>query len=424
MGKDSRVMNRWLVVLGAVLIQLCLGAIYAWSVFTPSLVEAGWSKAQTQAVFSAGLASFAGVMFLVGWLLPKLSLRGRAVIGALALGAGYTLAGLISPTSFPVLFVCIGLLGGAGIGLAYVVPIAIGMQWFPDKKGLITGLAVAGFGFGAMGWVKLAGSWGHLIETMGLGTTFVVYGVVFAAACLVGSIWMVKPPEGWQPEGWTPPAPTGSSGPVAGSVDYTMGQMLKHPQAYMIFVCFMCGAAAGLMTIGLMKLFPKEALVAAGYDTAAASAIAGTAMAVFFSLANGIGRIAWGAISDSLGHKTSVLLMLAIQGVIVLAFPYLAGNRVLLYAGATLIGFNFGGNFALFPIATADTFGKKWLAQNYGFIFLSYGVGGIFGPILGGKLGDAGNFPLAFSICGVLCLVAAGIAMMVRPPVHAAVETA
>ncbi len=416
---QPKVMNRWLVVVGAILIQLCLGAIYAWSVFTAPLDEAGWTKAQTQAPFAAGLASFAGVMFLVGMFLPKVSLRMRAVAGAILLGVGYVLAGLLGPTDPTMVFICIGLIGGAGIGLAYVVPIAVGMAWFPDKKGLITGLAVAGFGFGAMLWVKLAGAWGHLIENMGLGQTFMVYGVIFTAACLIGAIWMVKPPEGWIPAGYTPPeaAPDGTA--AAGSVDYTLKQMLAKPQAYMIFLCFLFGAAAGLMSIGLMKLFPGEALEANGIEAAEASAIAGTAMAVFFSLANGLGRIAWGAISDKLGYKASVFLMLATQGVFVIVFQWVAGTEHLLYLFAALIGFNFGGNFALFPVATADTFGKKFIAQNYGFIFLSYGVGGIFGPILGGKLGDMERFPLAFTICGGLCLVAAVIAALIRPPKHA-----
>ncbi len=415
-----KAMDRRLVIAGALLIQLCLGAIYAWSVFTPSLREAGWSRAQTQGVFSAGLASFAVVMFLVGWLLPAISLRLRAALGAIALGAGYALAGLVGPASFPVLFTLIGLLGGAGIGLAYVVPIAVGMQWFPDRKGLITGLSVAGFGFGAMGWVKIAGAWGHLIEALGLGPTFLIYGVIFAAVCLIGSIWMVEPPAGWKPPGWDPP-PSGAGGSAApGTVDCTMGRMLAHPQAHMIFWCFVFASAAGLMTIGLMKLFPQEALAASGLDPSAASAVAGTAMAIFFSLGNGGGRIAWGALSDRLGHKRSIVSMLAAQGAIVICFQWMAGVESLLYLGALLIGFNFGGNFALFPIATAETFGKKHVTQNYGFIFLSYGIGGILGPILGGKLGDAGSFPIAFTICGALCLVAAAIMLAVKPPRPAA----
>ena len=403
-----------MVVIGAVLIQLCLGAIYAWSVFTKPLVEAGWTKAQTQGVFAAGLATFAVIMVLAGRLMPKLGPRTVAMAGGVVLGLGYILGGLIGKTDFTGLLILIGIVGGAGIGLAYVVPIAVGMRWFPDKKGLITGLAVAGFGFGALLWVKLAGSWGQLLASQGLSTTFVIYGIVFLICVVIGGIWMKFPPEGWKPEGWTSPEETSSK--ATGSVNFTSYQMLKTPQYYMILFTFIFGASAGLMSIGLMKLFPMAALKANGYGVAAASAIAGTAMAVFYSLANGFGRIAWGAISDKIGRKLSIILMMSIQGIVVIAFQKMAGTPALLYLGAALIGFNFGGNFALFPTITADTFGTKFVGQNYGWIFLAYGIGGIFGPILGGKLGDLNQFPLAFTICGILCLIAAGIIAMVKPP--------
>ncbi len=496
---EGKIMNRWLVVLGAVLIQLCLGAIYAWSVFTPALqadspgdvaalygaeqlgieqseyeqmeqelegprsrmkkvsaqlagaVEEeakeklkatqgeiageidtvvqkhvpadqlneksyGFSNAATQGIFSAGLAAFAVVMVIAGRLMPKLGPRTLAVSGGVVLGAGYVLAGLFGGKSFPLLFTFIGLVGGAGIGLGYVVPIAVGVKWFPDKKGMITGLAVAGFGFGALLWVKLAGTWGHLIANVGLSATFIIYGIAFFLACLIGSVWMKNPAEGWLPKGYKPPEVGKDGKPAAGVVDMPTGEMLRKPQFYMIFLCFVFGAGAGLMTIGLMKAFPMKAMMTGGLDWKEASAAAGLAMAVFFSLANGIGRIAWGTMSDKLGRKASIFIMLATQGVIVIAFQKMAGTPVLLYVGAALIGFNFGGNFALFPTITADTFGTKYLAQNYGWVFLSYGVGGIFGPLLGGKLGDLGNFPLAFTICGALCLVAAAIIAMVKPP--------
>ncbi len=412
---NGNLKNRWFVVLGAILIQLCLGAIYAWSVFTPSLVEADWTKAQTQAVFAAGLALFAIVMVIAGRLLPKWGPRKLAFSGGIVLGLGYLLAGLFGGTNFWSIFFFIGIIGGSGIGLAYVVPIAVGMRWFPDKKGLITGLAVAGFGFGAMLWVKLAGAWGNLIGDLGLSTTFTIYGVVFFATVMIGGIWMVFPPAGWKPEGWTPPEES-KDNKVTKVADLGSTQMLKTPQYYMILLTFAFGASAGLMSIGLMKLFPMQALTASGLSPAAASGIAGTAMAVFFSLANGFGRIAWGAISDKLGRRNSIMIMMATQGIAVILFQWMAGTPALLYLGATLIGFNFGGNFALFPTITADTFGAKFIGQNYGWVFLAYGIGGIFGPILGGKLGDLGNFPLAFTICGILCLVAAGIISMVKPP--------
>jgi OFA family oxalate/formate antiporter-like MFS transporter len=279
---------------------------------------------------------------------------------------------------------------------------------------------VAGFGFGATLWMTLADSLGalgggHFLKSFGLDTTWIIYGFAYAVACLIGSIWMAWPPEGWKPEGWNPPAAAPGKAPVAGSLEFTSSEMLATPQFYMILLTFACGASAGLMSIGLMKLFPMQALQANGIDQATASGIATMAMGVCFALANGLGRIIWGMLSDKIGRKLSIIVMSATQGIFVLAFQWMAGTPATLYLFAILIGFNFGGNFALFPSITADTFGSKFVGQNYGWVFLAYAIGGIFGPILGGKLGDMGNFPLAFTICGVLCLAAAGIIAAVKP---------
>lgn len=412
---EKRVMNRWLAVLGAVLMQLALGAIYAWSVFTPSLTQAGWTKFQTQVVFSIGLVTFAVSMVWAGKKLAQWGPMKLSFMSAIVLGGGYALAGLVGGTSFPALCLFIGLIGGAGIGLGYVVPIAVGMRWFPDKKGFITGLAVAGFGFGAMAWVKLAGAWGNLIGSIGLSGTFSLYGLLFCLMIAIGAIWMRFPPEGWVPEGYHPET-NAAAAEEANEENFSIAEMLRTPQFYLIFATFAFSAAAGLMSIGLMKLYPMEALQGSGYSMAESSAIAGTAMAVFFSLANGLGRIIWGTASDKLGRKKSILLMTSIQGITLFLFTMMAGNQFLLYLGATIIGFNFGGNFALFPTITADTFGTKNVGQNYPYIFLSYGVGGLGGPMLGGQLGDMGNFPLAFFICGVSCLMGAIAIFMLRKP--------
>jgi OFA family oxalate/formate antiporter-like MFS transporter len=321
-------------------------------------------------------------------------------------------AGLDGGTNFWIVLVGVGLIGGTGIGLAYVVPIAVGMRWFPDHKGLITGAAVAGFGFGALGWVKLAGEWGNLIEDTGLGATFVAYGVAFAVLVLVGATAMTMPPPGWAPPGFVPP-PTAAG---SGGETFTPREMLRTPQFHLISLTFAVSAGAGLMAIGLMKLYPIEALTDNGVAEAEASAIAGTAMAVFFSLANGIGRMVWGSLSDRLGRKRSVVAMAASQGAFLLAFTSMAGHEYSLYLGAALIGFNYGGNFALFPALTADEFGDEAVGRNYPWVFLSYGAGGIIFPILGGWLGDLGNFPLAFAICGVACLVGAVASFLVFPP--------
>jgi OFA family oxalate/formate antiporter-like MFS transporter len=406
-------MNRWLVVVGAVVIQLCLGAIYAWSVFTPALKDAGFSTAQTQAIFSVGLATFAFVMILAGRWQQKVGPMPVAMLGGVVLGIGYILGSFVG-LSFIGLLLTIGFIGGAGIGLAYVVPIAVGVKWFPDKKGLITGLAVAGFGFGALIWVKLGGSWGHLIENLGVSGVFRLYGIVFLAAVVLGSLVMKNPPQGWLPRGYVPPAPKSGS---MGSLDFASGQMLRKPQFYQLWVMFIFGAMAGLMVIGTIKLFGIDALQGAGRTEAEASAIAGTAMAVFYSLANGIGRIAWGAISDGIGRKAALTIMMAIQGVVMLVFYFMGGTVALLYLGAALIGFNFGGNFALFPAATADFFGSKNIGANYGWVFTAYGFGGIFGPMLGGVVRDqTSSFLYAFVIGGVACLIAALLGLLLKAP--------
>jgi OFA family oxalate/formate antiporter-like MFS transporter len=411
--ENKKVMNRGLVVLGAILIQLALGAIYAWSVFTPSLVKADWTKQDTQWIFAVGLVSFAIIMVYAGKKIGTWGPQRLSLIGGILLGLGYLLAGLVGGTNFWLLLILIGLVGGAGIGFAYVVPIAVGMRWFPDKKGMITGLAVAGFGFGAMLWVKLADTWGNLIANFGLSSTFMIYGIAFALMVVIGALWMKFPPAEWKPAGFE--AKQASAVQAKDVQEFTSNEMLGKIQFYLIFLTFVFSAGAGLMSIGLMKLYPMEALQNAGMSAVQASAVAGTAMAVFFSLANGLGRIIWGLVSDKLGRKNSIIIMTATQGILVILFTYMAGTEILLYLGAALIGFNFGGNFALFPTITADTFGAKNVGQNYPFVFLAYGVGGILGPILGGKMGDLGNFALAFTISGIAVLIGTILILIVRP---------
>ncbi|MCX7426565.1 MAG: OFA family MFS transporter [Planctomycetia bacterium] len=437
---NERVMNRWLVVWGAILIQFCLGAIYAWSAFTADITKKiadgglyGFTTQQAQWVFSAGLATFAVVMVLAGRLQAKIGPRPIAVAGGLVLGLGYILGGFFGQT-FPGQLVCIGFIGGAGIGLAYVVPIAVGVKWFPDKKGMVTGLAVAGFGFGATLWIKLAGSWfGGLLNTTavfglpGVQSVFVIYGIVFLVCVLLGSIVMVNPPAGYKPAGWEPPAP-GATGKATGAIDLTSGEMLASPLFYMLWLMFVGSGLAGLMVIGCIKLFGIDALKASGAVSGenalvAAGVIAETAGAAL-AILNGLGRIAWGMISDVIGRKISLLLMCLAQGVTMLVFYQVGGFYWGLVIGACVIGFNFGGNFALFPAATADFFGNKNVGTNYGWVFLAYGVAGIAGPQVAGYFRDAAKgagvsaWFTPFMIAAVACFIAAGLALVLKSPSH------
>jgi OFA family oxalate/formate antiporter-like MFS transporter len=430
------VMNRWIVVIGGILIQLCLGAIYAWSAFTKPLANEpyGFSGKESQWVFALGLASFAVFMALIAsrWQ-AKAGPRIVALAGGLVMGLGYVIAGL-SGTNYWGILLGIGLIGGAGIGLAYVCPIACLVKWFPDKKGLITGLAVAGFGFGALIWVKLTQGFrfGEYVNlTPGweglygmewtVNQVWLLYGILFAALVGIGSLVMVNPPDGWQPAGWSPP----EAGSVkdTGSTNYRPGKMVATPQFWGLFFTFLFGATAGLMVIGVIERFANDKLTATGISAEQAAVIAGTAMGLFLALLNGFGRIAWGWISDFTGRRNAIILMSTAQGIMMILFFWVGGTEVGLYIGAAIIGFNFGGNFALFPASTADFFGNRNVGTNYPLVFLSYGLGGIVGPLLGGFMrdlgqqsGDVSMWMWAFIPAGFACFIGALIMIAMRPP--------
>jgi MFS family permease len=353
-----------------------------------------------------------------------------AAMGGLLLGLGFVLGGFFGST-FWAQFLFIGIVAGAGIGLGYVVPIAVGVKWFPDRKGMITGLAVAGFGFGATIWVKLAGSWfGGLLnhaEVFGLPpvqSVFVIYGILFTLLVLLGSMVMVNPPEGYQPAGWRPEQAAAAQ--ALGGAGFEPAQMLRTPQFYSVWLVFLSSAIAGLMVIYCIQLFGVDALEFRGVENALV--VSGTAMA-WYAIFNGLGRILWGMISDRIGRKASIIAMSLLQGLIMLATYHGFINFGLafgLIAAASLIGFNYGGIFALFPAITADWFGNREVGRNYGWVFTAYGMAGIAGPLLAGVFKDAasaGTSPVGwmtpFLVAGIACLCGGLVMLFTQPPAAA-----
>lgn len=431
--KGIKITNRWLVVIGAILIQLALGAIYAWSVFTRLLTTQdgiyGFSASEAAWVFSAGLATFAVVMVFAGKWQAKSGPTVVAFTGGLVLGLGYILGGFFGETFWAQLFF-IGIMGGAGIGLAYVVPIAVGVKWFPDKKGMVTGLAVAGFGFGATIWVKLADTWfggllhtSHIFGLPPVQSVFVIYGLIFTALVLLGSTVMVNPPDGYKPEGWVPPVRTAKQ--AFGCVDFNSKEMLKTSQFYSVWLVFIFSALSGLMVIYCIKLFGIDALKYNGIDASQAAIIGGTAMA-WYAIFNGLGRILWGMVSDRTGRKNAIIYMTLFQGIIMLMTYHVFinfGFQFGFIVAACVIGFNFGGNFALFPAITADYFGNKGVGKNYGWMFTAYGIAGIIGPQLAGIFrdsaqgsGDPTVWMTPFIIAGAGCIAGSIIMKLTNPP--------
>lgn len=414
--------NRYFVVIGALIVQLCLGSIYAWSIFQTSF-KAGpynWDVFSSLLPFATGLATFAVVMVIAGKWQDKAGPRKVATVGGIFLGVGYVLAfGVKFFETDPLISLLwviftYGIIGGAGIGLAYVCPIAALVKWFPDKKGAITGIAVAGFGLGALVVAQLETAFitvlsrdaNDKILTSDVSPAFLILGIIYLVAVVLSAQLLRNPPEGWKPEGWEPPAPAATG---LGK-DYVWQDMLKTPQFWLLWFMFSFAATAGLMTLGILKSYLQVANT--GIDDVMAASIVGV-VAIF----NAGGRIFWGTLSDKLGRILTMLCMFALLIVSMFLFGYMTDILLLTVIGAA-IGLCFGGNFSLFPSTTADYFGTKNVGNNYGFVFTAYGVAGVLGAIiptlfLTGTTATVGtDYAPAFLLCAVLAIISAVLAIV------------
>lgn len=453
---EQKVMNRWLVVVGALIIQVSLGAVYIWSVFQTPLKAAfpSWSETQVTLPAQMVLAAFALAVIFGGRIQDKLGPRKVGTVGGIILGVGLILArfagGFEAGPALLWLLLTFSVLGGIGIGAAYVCPIATCVKWFPDKRGLITGLAVAGFGAGAFFFAPLAkalisgGAYQLLgfslftLPGIGVFNTFTALGIIFLVAVVVGSQFLVNPPAGYRPVGWTPPA---AAAGAPAKADFTPTEMLRTPMFWLLWLTYFAGCTAGLQVImkaspvwQSFSLAPMQPPVPAATfgSVSAAGAMAVSILAIF----NSAGRILWGKISDNLGRKNTLIVMFLLCGVFMLGLDWLRTYPLYL-AGISVVGLCFGGFLALYPAVTADFYGTKNIGVNYGWMFTAYGAGGIFGPFLAAWLMKAvssieylaseagnevtksfavGNYRTAFMVAGAACLVAGVVTFGVKAP--------
>ncbi|MFO7638402.1 MAG: OFA family MFS transporter [bacterium] len=417
--KEGRVYNRWMIVVGAVLVQLCLGAIYAWSVFRKPLeTELDISATQASLPFSFVLIFFALATVVGGRLQDRFGPRKIAIAGGILLAAGMMVAS--AAKDITMLIVGYGVLSGIGIGFSYVCPIASGVKWFPDKRGLITGLAVAGFGAGAFFVAPLAaglisGTPYNLLgvnlfnlPALGVFATFRWLGFAYLVLVTLGGLLLCNPKAGYCPAAWTPPAPKkGQAAPT--HADFTSGQMLSTWQFWVIWLMYFAGCAAGLMMIGQTSPIAQE-LARFNVSTAA---IGVSVLAIF----NTLGRILWGRISDSIGRSRTLFLMYLINAVAVFGYFLIPAAPVVFWFGIALVGATFGGYLAIYPAINADYYGTKYAGINYGLIFTAYGFGGLLSNIFAPQVREiTGNYNFAFILTGLLCVAAAIASFLLKPP--------
>ncbi|MCC7388842.1 MAG: MFS transporter [Phycisphaerales bacterium] len=340
----------------------------------------------------------------------KAGLVGAGVIAVVCVAAGILVGGkyvgtLGTADRLLLLWGTIGLLAGAGIGFAYVCPIAALVKWFPKNKGLVSGVAVAGFGFGAYLFKgRGIGALGY-IEQHGITDFFLVHAAVCFVGVGIGALLLRNPPA--------------MAHAGAAHAESAWRATLKRPAFYVLWLMFFSGAMAGLMVIGIVAVFAGEQLVAAAseggrslVDADRAALLAKGAAAVgWLAIFNAVGRIVWGFVSDMVGRTRAFVAMFLLQAVMMFLLGTMHTELTLAVA-ASIVGFNFGGNFALFPSATADLFGAKNLGANYGWVFTSYGIAGVVGIAAGNTAKVmTGSYGAAFTVAACMCLVSAGLAV-------------
>ncbi|MGO4886858.1 OFA family MFS transporter [Anaerobacillus sp. MEB173] len=376
--------NRWFVVLGAIMVQICLGAVYAWSLFNQPLAdEFGWDREDIVVTFSITIAVFAFSTIFAGKLQDRIGPRWVATIGGVFLGIGLILAS--RATTITQLYFFYGVIGGIGIGTAYVCPLAASVKWFPDKKGLISGMAVAGFGAGGLVFKPLII---YFIESFGVSNTFLYLGMIYFFLVVGGAQLLINPPQGYNEQF--------HSSTVRDQQQFSPKKMVSTYQFYLLWPMFLFGTMAGLMIIG----FAVDIGVQLANLTIESAGNAVMVIAIF----NAAGRILWGLFSDKLGRKNTLLIMYTITVFVLLYMTYGSMNYFTFLLSVSIIGFCFGGFLSVYPSLTADYYGTNNLGINYGIMYQAYGLAAFFGPFIARTLPFTQAFLLSaiFSVIGII----------------------
>jgi MFS transporter, OFA family, oxalate/formate antiporter len=392
--------NRWLLAGGGVLMQLALGAVYAWSVFRNPLIKTfGWSIADATTTFSIAILVLGFAAFLGGLWMRRVGPRVVGITAGICYGLGVMLASF-SNGNILVLWLTYGVLGGLGLGLGYIVPLATLVKWFPDRRGFITGLAVAGFGAGALITAPVAQ---NLIDGVGVLKTLAILGFAYLIMVVLGSSVMRNPPEGWTPKGWQPSAKQQDQ---LQARNYTLKEALSTWQWYVLWAMLFLNVTAGISIISQASPMAQE--------ISGVSAAVGAGMVGVISIANGIGRLLWAWFSDAIGRRNVFLIMFLLQAVLFFLLPSLRQFTLLALVCFIIISC-YGGGFGTMPAFAADYFGTKWVGSIYGLMLTAWGFAGVFGPLLIANMRQAtGNYGGALVTIACILLVSSLLPIVLR----------
>ncbi len=393
--------------------QVLLGILYSWSVFRSPLEQLhGWTRSQSVMPYRYSLLAFAAGMIVAGFWQDRKGPRLVASVGGFLLALGCLIAGLLHET-VEGLVIGYGLVAGVGVGFAYVTPIAMCVKWFPDRRGMIVGLAVMGFGLGPLvfgPWLEWMIGKDVALMTATIPHTFFVLSGLFLVGVVGAAQLYTVPPAGWKPVGWS-----GAAAKLA-SLEMRTGEMVCSWKFYVLWGIYFLGTSVGLTAIGEASPLLREAAKGGAILTAGAGL---GVMSVF----NGLGRLAWGSVSDRYGRLSALLGMCGTSVVACALVLRIVDGFTMLLAGLCMVAFSYGGFLALMPAMTADFFGAKYVGANYGLVFSAWGLCGFLVPGYFAGLLDAarsrgdlrGGYAEVFTLLAVLATIGGVLSLLLRP---------
>ncbi len=398
MSDQNLEQKRWWIAVAAIIMQICLGTVYAWSVFKGPLKSAhNWGETEVQITFMICIGVIGLAAAFGGMLVDKKGPRFVATLGGLLFGTGTLLAGYADQIgSIWMLYLGFGLIGGLGNGFGYVTPIATLIRWFPDKRGLVTGLAVMGFGAGAFFMGRIAPG---MILDMGVAKTFYTWGVIFLVLVTLAAQLYKNPPKGWLPKGFTPSAAKQS---VAAEDSFTFSEAIHTRQWWMLWAMLFLNISAGLGLLSQLSPMAQDIYRQTISDPAKLAVAGGTIVAIA-SIFNGLCRLFWSWVSDFIGRRNVFISMFLSQAILYILLPQI-GTALLFAIIVCYLLACYGGGFATMPAFAADSFGPTNIGRIYGMMLTAWGAAGVVGPLVFAKLtkGTALYVAAALLITGLL----------------------
>jgi MFS transporter, OFA family, oxalate/formate antiporter len=403
--KVKRVKNRWLIALSGVGIHISIGSVYAWSNFTnPLIKQFGWSTSQVQFTFSLAILFLGLSAAFLGHFVEKYGPRKAGLFASIFFGVGIIGSGIaVTMGSLNLLYLFYGVLGGIGLGVGYIAPVSTLVKWFPDRRGLATGLAIMGFGFAAAISSPIMDT---LIKSVGVANTFYILGAAYFLVMAISSLYLEKPPQDWVPEGFQEKIKTGKSHVTKDLSQLTANEAIKTSRFYYLWIMLFINVTCGIAILSAAKPLAQESI---GLSTAEAAALVGV-----LGLFNGFGRIGWASISDYIGRPNTYTTFFVIQIILFALLPH-TSTHIMFQIMLAIIYTCYGGGFASIPAYIGDLFGTKQLGAIHGYILTAWSAAGLAGPLFAAWIKDTtGSYANSLNFFAGLFVIALIVSLLIR----------